>query len=117
LDRFEVVLDSYLAELFVEQLRDVLESSGFKETLRIHEPRVMEFQVGSHLLSVQIEEPAAHQRSLAVESETLDLQPLVSRAVSRTVVDVARRLTESLPWVGRDELCYDLQQLLEKRLA
>ena len=104
LERFDATLDSYLTGDFVKALCRVLKAEGFQETLRIPEPYVIEFQKGSHLLTVQTEDLGAHRRSVVVESESVDLKPLVGAAAKETIVALSEELLGALSWVDRGSI-------------
>ena len=99
LDRFECSLDVYLAAIFAEQLSAVIESAGFSEVLRIPEPHVTEYRRNDDLIILQVGHPQAHKQSVAVESESTDVSPLVAAAVRDTIVEVSDQLLGSLPWI------------------
>jgi predicted RNA binding protein YcfA (HicA-like mRNA interferase family) len=104
LGRFEATLDGYLAGVLVSALVKVLKSGGFQETLRIPEPSVIEFQKGSHLLMVQTEDHGPHQRTVAVESETVDVKPLLGAAATAAIVTISEELLGALDWVDRTSI-------------
>ncbi len=94
--RFQAFLKGYLAGVFVGKLSQELKSRGFRETLRIPEPSVIEFQRGSELVTVQAGHSGASDRLLVVESEAMEVEPLVTAAARDTILEVAAELLRSL---------------------
>lgn len=111
-DRFEASLKVHLAEILLEKLAEVLKAEGFREGLRIAEPHVAQYQRNSDLLTVQSTH-VGHHNELVVESETVDVDPLVGTAVKNAVVGIADELIHCLPWVDR----YTARAEIESRLA
>ena len=112
-DRFEASLKAHLAEIFLEKLAEVLEAEGFREGLRIAEPHVTEYHRDSELLTVQSTRVGHHKELVVVESEAVDVAPLVGMAVKNAVVGIADELFHCLPWVDR----HTVRAEIETRLA
>lgn len=108
-DRFESSLDPYLAGIFVEKLCRVLKVAGYAEVLRIPEPRVTEFRRGSEVLTLQIGHPRGHKQSVSVETESTDVDLLVTEAVRDTIVEVSDQLLAALPWVDNAAVLVEIQ--------
>lgn len=92
-------MNAYLAGLLAEKLVGVLKEAGFQEVLRISEPHVTQFQRGSEVLTLQTSYPRSHHQLVVVESETVDVDPLVGRAARRAILEVSGELLGSLPWI------------------
>lgn len=107
-DRIECSLDAYLAAIFTEKLSGVLEAAGYAQVLRIPEPHVTEFRRNDDVITLQVGHPRAHKQLVVVESETIDLNPLVTAAVRDTIVEVSDQLLGSLPWLDRATVREDI---------
>ena len=114
--RLELSLGAYLAEILEEKLRAVLKDAGFRETLRVPEPDVTEFERGVEVLSLEIGHVRSHRQTVAVESEDVDPTPLVGRAAKETILEVSSELLCCLPSVdpsaARERVDACLSQLL-----
>jgi len=98
-NRFEMTLESHLVQLFTENLTRVLEEGGFHQTLHLAEPHVWEFQDDSHVVTLQTSHSGSHDRAVSLESESMDVNPLVETATRKTVLDLSARLLGALPWI------------------
>ncbi len=99
--RFETSLENYLAAILEQELYRRLEMAGFRETLRLAEPHLAEFERDSDLLTVQVEQAGSHRRSVSVESESTDVYPLVGFAARDVILETCDQLLAALPWVDR----------------
>jgi len=115
-DRFEATLEPYLAGIFEQKLHQVLRAAGFRETLRLAEPRIMEFQRNSDLLTFEQGQAESHRRWVAIDSDTVDLNPLVGRAARDTILEVSNALLGFLPWVDRPAVLQKIESSLTKLL-
>ncbi|MHB1417611.1 MAG: hypothetical protein ACYC1C_20375 [Chloroflexota bacterium] len=116
-NRFEAELETYLARIFSEKLSDVLESAGFHETVRIHEPHVTEYQRNRDVLSLQTERVGPDKIAVSVESESIDVDPLIGLAARDVIVDVCDRMLSSLPWVDRQGARQHVEAYISTLLA
>ena len=116
-DRFECSLDPYLAGLFVEKLSQVLEKSGYKEVLRLAEPHIIEFRSETAVLTLQIGYPHGHKQSVIVESESVDVNLLVTTAVRDTIIEVSDKLLGCLHWLDHATVHIEIAAHLSSLVA
>lgn len=116
-DRFECSLDPYLAGLFAEKLCEVLKEAGYQEVLRLPEPHITEFRRDAELLTLQVGYPHAHKQSVVVESESTDVNPLVTTAVRDTIVEVSDKLLGSLQWLDHASVHVEIVAHLSSLVA
>lgn len=109
---FQASLKSYLAGVFVEKLSRELKAEGFQETLRIPEPSVIEFQRGSELVTIQAGHAGAANRLVVVESESMDVNPLVRAAARDTILEIATELLVAISGPDQREIEARLVELL-----
>ncbi len=116
-ERFELTLSSSLAGLFREHVRAALEAAGFVETLELASPHVSQYQRDGDLISLEVEHTSGHKEAIALESESLNLDPFVGRAALLTMVEVCDQLLASLPWVDQSAARREVEALLSRLLA
>ncbi|MHB1006318.1 MAG: hypothetical protein ACYC3S_11880 [Chloroflexota bacterium] len=115
-ERFEGELDAPLIGLLARHLAATLKAAGFAEYLRLAESHLSEYRRGEAVVSVVIEHVAHERQRLVVESEAVDVQPLVGEAARRSLLDVTTGLLAALPWVDRAALEHDLDAVLRPGL-
>lgn len=115
-ERFEGELNGPLTELLARHLEETLEAEGFTEYLRLAEAHLTEYRRHEAVVSVVVERLARERQRLVVESEAVDVQPLVGEAARRALLDVTSALLKALPWVDREALERDLDALLRPSL-
>ncbi len=111
-DRFEATLDSHLAGIFEQKLYGVLGAEGFLETLRLAGPHVTEFQRDSDLITLQMGQRGGQRQLVVVESETVDVDPLVGAAAKKVIEEIADQLLGSLPGVDHTALSQRIRSCL-----
>jgi hypothetical protein len=116
-ERYETTIDRHLADLLVENLRRALAAAGFDEVLHIPSPDVSEFRRGHEVLTLTRDEGSRHRHRLSIEGEATDVQPFVGEAARQSVLEVCRELLAAMPWVDREALEKDLDQLLREVLV
>ncbi|MGI5836763.1 MAG: hypothetical protein ACOX87_09805 [Chloroflexota bacterium] len=116
-DRFECSLDTYLADIFAEKLSNVLEAAGYEEVLRIPEPNVTEFRRNNEVISLQLGHSRAQKQMIVVESEIVDVAPLVAAAARDTIVEISDQLLGSLPWLDSTSVRMEIKKHLSNLIA
>ena len=103
-ERYELLLDNWLATVLEQKLTDVLRSSDLQDTLHLVEPHVTQYQGRRGIVSVEIGRSGPHKRLLIVESETVEVAPLLWEAGKQTISEVSDQVLGALPWVDSGDL-------------
>jgi hypothetical protein len=106
-----------LADLLVEHLRRALAAAGFEEVLHIPSPDITEFRRGDEVLTLTRDEGGRHRHRLSIEGEATDVQPFLGEAARQSILDVCRDLLAAMPWVDREALEKDVDQVLREGLV
>lgn len=106
MESIEAKLAAPVAALFVHALEQELQSAGFTLQFHFREPggsHVREHSRAEEILTIRTAELDGHGTRVLVESETLDVGPLVARGVRRAVADlIAALLPAFAPALGED---------------
>ncbi len=116
-ERFDVLLSGSLPGLFEENVRRVLEAAGFVEALHLASPHVTQYQRDGDLISLEVEHTAGHREAIALESESLSLDPFIGKAALQTIVEVCDQVLAGLPWVDRPAARREVEALLSRLVA
>ena len=100
--RFEAPLPEYLVGLFQQSLGELLAERGFQQTLHVPEPDVRQFQREGTVVTMEISNPRSHRRTVVVESEEMDVTPLVALAARSSVGEVAEELMTCVQSVDQE---------------
>lgn len=105
-----------MADLFESKLRWVLAGARFEEVLRLAEPDVTELQRGDEVLSLQVENAGHSHRRVRVESESVDVRPLVGRAAKEVIVEVYEQTLGAMPWLDHSAARSEIDTCLARTL-
>jgi hypothetical protein len=114
-NRYEVVVDDDTYELFREAASHVLPRDGFEVRFGLvgmESPSVSEFRKGENFLILQAVPLSGGDMRVVVESETLDVETLVSTVVEEAVLRLVSILGASLDESHREDMARDLRDLL-----
>lgn len=90
--RFEAPLPEYLVGLLQKSLGELLAKREFHQTIHVPDPDVRQYQRGDTVVTVQTSNPHSHRRTVVVESEDVDVMPLVARAARSSIGEVTEEM-------------------------
>ena len=114
-NRYEVVVDDDTYELFREAMSHILARDRFHVRLRIvgmESPSVVEFRRDQDEVTLQAIPMSGDNVRVRVESETLDVETLVSTVVEEAALRLVSLLASSLDEPARERMVRELRELL-----